>query len=56
MPNNRIMKNPYRKHNNIRTKNNKHKPQILEALHIRNVLPKLNRINLETSSNVLKCL
>ena len=36
--------------------NNKQKLQILEALHIRNIQPKLNRINFETSDNVLKCL
>ena len=36
--------------------NNKQKLQILEALHIRNIQPKLNRINFETSSYVLKCL
>ena len=29
---------------------------ILEALHIRNIQPKLNRINFETNVNVLKCL
>ena len=31
-------------------------PQILEALHIRNKHPKLNRINFESNANVLKCL
>ena len=36
--------------------NNKQKLQILEALHIRNIQPKLNRINFETSANVFKCL
>ena len=36
--------------------NNKQKLQILEALHIRNMRPKLNRLNFETSANVLKCL
>ena len=36
--------------------NNKQKPQILEALHIRNMQPTLNRINFQTSANVLKCL
>ena len=36
--------------------NNKQKLQILEALHIRNLLPTLNRINFQTSANVLKCL
>ena len=35
--------------------NNKQK-QILEALHIRNTQPKLNRINFQTSAKVLKCL
>ena len=36
--------------------NNKQKLQILEALHIRNMQPTLNRINFQTSTNVLKCL
>ena len=36
--------------------NNKQKLQILEALHIRNIQPKFNRINFQTSANVLKCL
>ena len=36
--------------------NNKQKLQILETLFIRNIQPKLNRINSETSANVLKCL
>ena len=36
--------------------NNKQKLQILEALHIRNLQPTLNRINFQTSANVLKCL
>ena len=36
--------------------NNKQKLQILEALHIRNMQPKLSRINFQTSVNVLKCL
>ena len=36
--------------------NNKQKLEILKALHIRNIQPKLNRINFETSANVLKCL
>ena len=35
---------------------NKQNLQILEALRIRNIQPKLNRINFETSANVLKCL
>ena len=35
--------------------NNKQKLQILEARHIRNIEPKLNRINFETSANVFKC-
>ena len=35
---------------------NKHKLQILEALHIRNIQPKLNGSNFQTSANVLKCL
>ena len=35
---------------------NKQKLQILEALHIRSMQPKLYKINCETSANVLKCL
>ena len=40
----------------IEHQNNKQKLQILEALHIRNLQPTLNRINFQTSANVLKCL
>ena len=36
--------------------NNKQKLQILKALHIRNMQPTLNKINFQTSANVLKCL
>ena len=36
--------------------NNKQKLQILEALYIRNLQQALNRINFQTSANVLKCL
>ena len=36
--------------------NNKQKLQIPEGLHIRNLQPTLNRINFQTSANVLKCL
>ena len=36
--------------------NNKQKLQILAALYIRNLQPALNRINFQTSANVLKCL
>ena len=36
--------------------NNKQNLQILEALHIRNLQPRLNRINFQTSANILKCL
>ena len=36
--------------------NNKQKLQVLEALYIRNIQPELNRINFETSANVLKSL
>ena len=36
--------------------NNKQKLQILVALYIRNMQPTLNRINFQTSANVLKCL
>ena len=35
---------------------NKQKLPILEALHIRNIQPKFNRINFEISANALKCL
>ena len=30
--------------------------KILKVLHIRNIQPKLKRINFESSANVLKCL
>ena len=40
----------------LQQQNNKPKLQILEAVLIRNIEPKLNRINFETSANVLKCL
>ena len=36
--------------------NNKQKLQFLEALYIRNMQPKINRINFQISGNVLKCL
>ena len=36
--------------------NYKQKLQILEALYIRHLQPALNRINFQTSANVLKCL
>ena len=36
--------------------NDKQKLQILKALHIKNMQPTLNRINFQTSANVLKCL
>ena len=36
--------------------NNKQKIQIREALHIRNMQPTLNRINFQTSANILKSL
>ena len=36
--------------------NNKQKLLILEALPIRNMQPTLNRINFQTSANVIKCL
>ena len=51
-----FLENSYRKKDNIRIKNNKQKSRILEALHIRKKLPKHNRINFESSTNVLKCL
>ena len=40
----------------LKHQNNKQKLQILEALHIRNLQPTLNRIHFQTSANVLKCL
>ena len=40
----------------LKHQNNKQKLQILEALYIRNLQPALNRINFQTSANVLKCL
>ena len=36
--------------------NNKQKFQILKTLYIRHLQPALNRINFQTSANVLKCL
>ena len=55
MLNKRITKNSHQQHN-IRTPNNKEKLQILEALHIRNMQPTLERINFQATANVLKCL
>ena len=40
----------------LENQNDKQKLHILEALHIRNTQPTLNRINFQTSANVLKCL
>ena len=40
----------------LEKQNNKQDLQILKALHIRNIQPKLNRINFESSANVLKYL
>ena len=40
----------------LEQQNNKQKLEILKALHIRNIQPKLNRIKFETSANVLKWL
>ena len=40
----------------LEPQNDKQKLEILEALHIRNIPPKLNRINFQTSANLLKCL
>ena len=40
----------------VEHQNDKQKLQILEALHIRNMQLTLNRINFQTSANVLKCL
>ena len=42
--------------NTILEQNNKQKLQLLEALHIRKKLPKLNRINFVSTTHVLKCL
>ena len=36
--------------------NNQQNLQILEAVHIRNMKPTLNRINFQTRANVLNCL
>ena len=47
---------PSTENTTILEQNNKQKLQILEALLIRNIQPKLNRMNFETSANVLKCL
>ena len=41
--------------NTIFEQQNKKKLQILDALHIRNIQPKLHGINFENSSNLLKC-
>ena len=40
----------------LEQQNNKQKLQILEALHIRKKLTKLNRINFESTTNILKWL
>ena len=40
----------------LKHQNNKQKLQILEALYIRNLQPAPNRINFQTSANVLKFL
>ena len=39
----------------LEDQNDKQKLQILDVLHIRNIQPKLNRINFKTRANVLKC-
>ena len=56
MPNNRITKILTDNTTVLEHQNNKQKLQILEALHIRNMHPKPNRINFQTSANVLKYL
>ena len=56
MPNNTTTKNSHRQTIILEHQNNKQKLQILEALHIRNLQPTLNRINFQTSADVLKCL
>ena len=40
----------------LEQQNNKQKLQILEVLHIKNMQPTRNRINFQTSANILKCL
>ena len=40
----------------LEQQNKKQKLQILVSLHIRNIQLKLNKIDFETSANVLKCL
>ena len=40
----------------LEQQNIKRKLQILKALYIRNIRPKINIINFQTSANVLKCL
>ena len=56
MPNNTITEILADNTTILEYQNNKQKLQILEALHIRNMQPALNRINFQTSANVLKCL
>ena len=57
MPNNRITKKNLAENTTIlEHQNDKQKLQILEALYIRNIQPKLNKINFQTIANVLKCL
>ena len=56
MPNNRITEILTENTTILEQQNNKQKLQILEALHIRNIQPKLNRINFQTSANVIKCI
>ena len=50
MPNNRITKNSYDNTTILEHQNNKQKLLILKALHIRNMLPTLNRIDFQTSN------
>ena len=40
----------------LEKQNHKQKLQILEVFHIRMKQPKLNKINFESSTNVLKCI
>ena len=56
MPNNTITENSHQYTTILEHQNNKQKLQILEAQHIRNMQPTLNRINFQTSANVLKCV
>ena len=51
MPYNWIMENSSWNTTKLEYQNNKQKQRILEALHIRDIQPKLYRIHFETSAN-----